>query len=58
MAEERVRVTAHDPVTGETGTQELDPNGYVLLVGEHMEVSSLARHANGTVQLTIKKRVS
>lgn len=52
---ERVRVTAHDPATGDHNTEELDPFGYVLVVGQHMTVSSLAKYANGTIQLTIKR---
>lgn len=52
---ERVRVTAHDPATGDHSTEELDPFGYVLVVGQHMTVSSLAKYANGTIQLTIKR---
>lgn len=55
---DRVRVAAHDPVTGETGTDELDPNGYIPLCGENMGVSSLVRYANGTVQFVIKRRGS
>ena len=55
MSNEPVRVTAFDPATGETATQDLDPHGYILLLGEHMEVSSLARYGNGTIQFTIKR---
>jgi hypothetical protein len=52
----RVRVTAHDPVTGDTDTQELDPRGYVLIVGEHLERCSVHRYRNGTIQLTLKPK--
>jgi hypothetical protein len=51
----RITVSCHDPVDDTTQTQELDPNSYVLVLGENMEVGSLARHANGTVQLTLKR---
>lgn len=53
--EPRVRVTAYDPVTGDTDTSELDPNSYVLICGQNMQVTSLAAYANGTVSLTIKR---
>lgn len=52
----QVRVTCFDPATGDVETQELDPNGYILILGKYMEISSLAQYANGTVQLTIKRR--
>lgn len=51
----RVKVTCTDPTTGDTETQELDPNGYVLICGENMYVDNYATHANGTVQLTLKR---
>lgn len=54
---ERVKVTVFDPATGETDTAELDPNSYILLTGEHMEVSAYQEWPkSGTVQLTIKRR--
>ena len=52
----RVVVTATDPVTGETGTQRLDPNSYVLIVGENRVLDGFVQHRNGTVQLTIKRK--
>ena len=54
MADEPVRVTVADPVTGDTETAEIGPHGYVLTLGSAMEVTSMARYANGTVQFTIK----
>lgn len=52
---ERVRVTAYDPSTGDTETQELDPNSYILVCGENMHIAAIAEHRNGTVQLTLKR---
>ena len=52
---DRVKVSVFDPATGETDEAELDPNSYILLTGEHMEVASYQQYANGTVQLTIKR---
>lgn len=51
---EPVRVTVYDPETGDTETRDLEPYSYILLLGANKEVSSMSRHANGTVQLTIK----
>lgn len=52
----RVRVTVFDPATGETEEAELDPNGYILTLGEHMEVSAFQQWPkSGTVQLTLKR---
>lgn len=51
-----VRVTVFDPLTGDTETRELQPDSYILLLGENKEVTSLSRYANGTVQFTIKDR--
>ena len=52
----RVRVTAYDPATGDTGTQELDPNGYVLVVGEGMYLASETGNGTGTITLVVKRR--
>jgi hypothetical protein len=59
MAAERVRVSVFDPKTGETETSELDPHSYILICGEHMEVSSYQQWpVSGTVQMTLKRRPS
>jgi len=54
--DKRVAVTATDPVTGESATQLLDPSSYVLIVGEHRYLDGIVQHANGTIQLTIKRK--
>lgn len=51
-----VRVTVYDPMTGDTESRELQPDSYILLLGENKEVTSLSRYANGTVQFTIKDK--
>ena len=53
--DKRVRVTCFDPVTGESGTQPLDPDNYLLTLGERCEITACQVYANGTVQLTIKR---
>jgi len=59
MSDERVRVSVFDPKTGETETAELDPNSYILLTGEFMEVSAFQHWPmTGTVQMTLKRKTS
>lgn len=53
---ENVKVTAYDPVTGDTQTAELRPDDHIVLCGEDVEIAAYQRYANGTVQLTIKKK--
>lgn len=52
----RVKVTCEDPDTGESETQELDPNSYIIVCGEHMHVAyAQVFPKSGTVQLTLKR---
>ncbi len=50
-----VTVTVHDPVTGESDKAELRAGSYVLVCGSGMTLAHEQVHANGTVQLTIRK---
>lgn len=56
MSEDRITVTVTDHKTGESETQELRRDSYVLVVGQHMELAGETRHCNGTRQLTLKRR--
>ncbi len=51
-----VVVTTTDLANGDSETQVLPPNGYVLVVGENMRLDSEINHANGTRLLTLKRR--
>ena len=51
-----VQVTVFDPVTGDTQKAELRPDDHIVLTGEEVEIASYQRYANGTVQLTIKRK--
>lgn len=55
---DRVRVSVFDPVTGETETAELPPDSYILTLGERMEVAHFQQYANGTVQMTLKRKAA
>lgn len=50
----RVLVTCFDPSTGESETQELPIDSYVLVRGERCEISSMQVYGNGTHQITLK----
>lgn len=56
MTSAPVTVTTHDPETGEGTTQDLQPDGYVLVLGELMELAHAVGHGTGTIVLTIKRR--
>jgi hypothetical protein len=52
---ERVRVSVFDPATGETETQELPEDSYILICGERCWVSHRQWYPRtGTHQITIK----
>lgn len=50
-----IRVTSYDPLTGDSETQELPPDGYVLVVGERMKLVSAEGHGTGKIVLTIEQ---
>lgn len=50
------RVTATDVETGETGTRDVDAGDYCLIVTEPLYIHNEHRNANGTVQITLKRR--
>lgn len=55
----RVKVTCEDPDTGESDAQELDPNSYIVVCGEHMYVAhEQVFPKSGTVQLTLRRTSS
>lgn len=56
MTIDKYVVTAYDPETDEMKRIHLSPNGYVLVCGENMEISSYQQYSNGTVQLTVKRK--
>jgi len=56
--DKRVRVTCFDPATGDSETKPLDPDNYILTLGERCEIKACQVYANGTVQLTIKRGAS
>jgi hypothetical protein len=51
-----IRVTAYDPDNGDSGTREVVPGDYCLIVNEPAYLDGIVRHSNGTVVLTIKQR--
>lgn len=51
-------VTCTDPDTGESGTAEVKPGGYLVICAEPAYVASEQVYANGTRIVTIKKRDS
>ena len=51
-----VVVTATDPETGEVERQELQPGRYALVCAEPMYLAGKQVYANGTVQLTLRRR--
>jgi hypothetical protein len=55
MSEDRVKVTCFDPKPGESETQELDPNSYIIICGQNRYVAhEMLFPKSGTAQLTIK----
>lgn len=48
------RVTVEDLSTGEKRSVDVTEGDYVLVPFEPCHLANFARHANGTVQLTIK----
>jgi len=58
MADSPIHVTCTDPETGETGTAEVPPGGYLVVCAEPAYVAHEQVHANGTRVVTIKKRGS
>jgi hypothetical protein len=55
-ADAPVRVTAYDPDNGDSGTREVVPGDYCLIVNEPAYLDGIKRYSNGTVVLTIKQR--
>lgn len=51
-----VTVTTTDHDTGDTETRALDPDDFVLVLGERMEIAHMQVYGNGTKQFTIKRR--
>lgn len=49
-----IQVTTTDTETGETETQEVPPNGYVVVVTGRRYVDGYAAYKNGTVVITTK----
>lgn len=56
MSEAPLMVTVLDTETGETGTAEVKPGGYLVVCAEPAYVYHEDVHANGTRIVTIKKR--
>lgn len=55
---DRVRVTCFDPATGESETQELPEDSYILTCGERCELAGMQVYANGTTVLTLRKKAA
>lgn len=51
-----ITVTAHDPSTGDVGKRLVVPGDYCLVTVDPLYLAHEARHANGTVVLTLKRR--
>jgi hypothetical protein len=52
-----IRVTATDLELGDTDTVELKPGRFVVVCAEPLYVAHEQNHANGTVVLTLKRRL-
>lgn len=50
----QVEITCRDH-EGETETKVIEENDYCVIVTGSMRITHLQRHANGTVQMTLKK---
>ena len=51
-----IRVTTVDEETGDTGTAELKPDSYVLVLGERLYRDAEVVYKNGTRMITIKRK--
>lgn len=54
MADKGFRVTVEDLETGDVDTEVVMPGDYTLIPFHPCILDSFVKHANGTVQLTIK----
>lgn len=50
-----VKVTVSDPETGEVLGESVISNDYVLICAGNLYLDGVVAHANGTVQLTVKR---
>ena len=51
---EPLKVTVHNPNTGQTITTDIPPGSYLLICAEPARRTGLTAHANGTHQITVR----